>query len=284
MSRKIFPVFFILVLILVTSLLNIPLQDYYWSQAGPAAQNIIYRMFGGLRGLLADWAFMKGEEYFHGGLPVRAMDASKCLELELRESREGNTEEHGHEEEHRHETEQHRKPDLYSRLYSLVKVVEHTHLPHSEEKEVLPWFYLQVRFNPHDIQGYELGAYWLKRLGKYEEGMKFLKEGERNNPESAQIKTSIGEFLIQAQNYEAAIPYLERARTLWQEGKAPNLVRDDYTRMDRNLTYSLLGKAYEYTGQYSRASSVYRELITLEPDRARPLMERIKKLGTGSSG
>ena len=68
----------------------------------------------------------------------------------------------GTEEEEHHHAEKDVKNDLYSRIYRAVKVTEDSHLTPAHEKEVLPWFYTEVAFNPHDIRGYVLGGYWLE--------------------------------------------------------------------------------------------------------------------------
>ena len=268
----------VLLLVLIPALLNIPLKNYFHPETESAQQDLIYRMFGGLRGLLADWAFLKGEEYYHGGLPIRTTDFSKCMEEERAISRG----EHAHEEhKDEHENKPQGKLDFYSTLYSNIKVTQHTHLAYAEEKEVLPWFYLEVRFNPHDIQGYILGGYWLKRLGKPEEAFRFLREGEAKNPASAQILTEIGDLYYQKKDYDQAIEYFERARQLWLIGKPPNLATDNYSKSDRSYTFELLGYLYEKTGKPALAAQIYTELYSFDPVRTF-LLDKIRKLGTGS--
>ncbi|OIN98868.1 hypothetical protein AUJ66_00150 [Candidatus Desantisbacteria bacterium CG1_02_38_46] len=275
---KIVSVFYVVILLLIPALLNIPLKNYFHPQEEYAQQDLIYRMFGSLRGLLADWAFIKGEEYYHSGLPIRGLRTAGCLQIEMSKSREG----HPEEREHEHETEEQVKSDFYSNLYSQIKITQHTHLSYAEEKEVLPWFYLQARFNPHDIQGYVLGGYWLRRLGKPEEALRFLKEGEACNPASAQILTEIGALYYKQKGYNQAIEYFERARQLWLTGKPPNLVTNDYASSDRIYTFHLLGYLYEKTGKPLLAAQVYTELYSFEPMRTF-LLDKIKKLGTGSN-
>lgn len=271
----VFSWFIIMVLFFIPAFLNIPLKNYFHPPAESAEQDLIYRMFGGLRGLLADWAFMKGEEYYHGGLPIRSTDTPQCMQEEMNKVRGESTEEHEHK--HEHADEQAGKTDLYSNLYSNIKVTRHSHLSYAAEKEVLPWFYLQVRFNPHDIQGYTLGGYWLRRVGRPDEALRFLKEGGAHNPESAQILMAIGELYNRAEDYGEAVGYLERARQLWLEGKLPNVAIDNYTISDRGYTFVLLGNLYEKTGKPVMATRVYRELYSFDPTRT-ILLEKIRKL------
>jgi len=272
----------ILGLVLVPALLNAPLKNHFHPKSELEEQDLIHRMFGGLRGLLADWAFMKGESYLHGGLPIQNIvkEGAQCLQIEMAQRKE--IEEHKTVEEHAHEHEvdEHKveETSLFSRIFYHTKVIEHTHISYAEEKEILPWFYLQVRFNPRDIQGWTLGGYWLRRLGKYDEAMKFLEEGEKKNPDSAQIKALIGYVFFLERKYPEALKKLEESRKLWQEGEPVNVVRDDYSGSERGLAYTLLAEIYKFRCEYKKAIEIYRELCTLNPERAHLLKEKIKAL------
>jgi len=258
-------------LFLATLALNAPLRKYCKSGMTAEKADIVYRIFGGLRGILADWAFMKGESYLHGGLSAasvveQAESAGACLRAEMAVG--GESEPEGHHE-HGQGNKEAVKLDLYSKILGNLKVIQHTHLTGSLEKEVLPWFYLEVRFNPQDITGWVLGGYWLRRQSKYAESLRFLEEGEQKNPDSANIKTALGEAYFKARDYRKAMEYLEQATRLWKEGKYPNVVQDDYTRTDRMLAFTLLAESYKITGEKGRAGAVYSDLAKLEPLRAR---------------
>jgi len=262
----------VVLLFFAAAALNVPLRNY--SRSGMTAEkaDIVYRIFGGLRGILADWAFMKGESYFHGGLPAvsLAKTGAECLQAEM--SARGEAEPEGHDEhelERGHENKEAVKPDLYSKILGCLKVTGHVHLTGPAEKEVLPWFYLQVRFNPRDISGWVLGGYWLRRESKYAESLRFLEEGESKNPDSANIKTALGEAYFKARDYKKAAEYLEQATRLWKEGRSPNAVQDDYTRTDRMLAFTLLAECYKIAGEKGRANAVYSDLVKIEPLRAR---------------
>jgi tetratricopeptide (TPR) repeat protein len=232
--------------------------------------DIIQNIFGGMRSFAGDWAFMKAEEYHHRGLPFMGTLAYHHGESTLMaEVRGGNMEEHHHAEEEQ-------KNDIFSRIYRAVKVTEDSHLVPSEEKEVLPWFYSEVLLNPHDIRGYVLGGYWLERIGRYDESLKFLKEGDRNNPDSAQILTLIGKIYFHDKKIEEAIVYLEHARELWLKGGGLNVVTNQYMESDRIITFDLLGYLYENEGQHEKALEVYGELSKFWKSPA--LEEKIIKL------
>ena len=247
------PVFFVLAIYIATIPLNISLRSYFLG--GEKEPDIIQSVFGGMRELVGDWAAMKTEEYYHRGLPfLKAAAYHENHSVIAQDALSGRREEHHHEEEAA-------PNDLFSRIYSAVKVNRDSHLTPSEEKEVLPWFYVEVMFNPHDIRGYVLGGYWLQRLGRYNESIAFLKDGEMHNPASAQILASIGGAYYKKSISGEALLYLERARRLWLEGKYPNDVSErPYMDSDRDLTFELLGDIYEKTGEYQKALQIYEEL------------------------
>jgi len=236
------------------------------------SRDIVQNIFGGLRGMVADWSYMKAEEYHHRGLPFLKSTAYHQGESALMEEsvdRSGKS-------HHAHGEEPVAPSDFFSKVYDAVKVTGDSHLTPAEEKEVLPWFYVEVRFNPHDIRGYILGAYWLKRMGKNAESLNFLKEGLKNNPESAQIFSALGDYYYQDKDSDRAIIYLERAKTLWSKDTYPNKVTDEYMKTDRFYAYDLLGDLYEKRREYRKAAQVYGELFSADPNRI--LLQKIMRL------
>lgn len=230
-------------------------------------QDLIQRMFGGLRGVVGDWAFMKAEEYHHRGLgflkAVEHHGGESFLDKKIENAKVAAV-----HEDHEHEkgpAPLEEAGDIYSKIYSHIKVTKDAHLKPSEEKEVLPWFYVETAFNPHDIRGYVLGAYWLQRMGRFDEAIKFLKEGRRNNPDSADILTSLGWAYYKMGDRDNAAEYLDRACALWIAGKHPNEARDRYSAGSRFFALDLLGDIYEKGGDDAKALSVYQDLYNLDP-------------------
>ena len=261
MMKKAIPqVIIVLVLYGATIPMNAHFRNFFLGSR--TRTDIIQNMFGGLRGLVADWSFMKAEEYHHRGLPfLKAMEYHKSESSFLAECASPGGEEHHHE--HANAAQQR---DFFSRLYACVKVTGDSHLTPAEEKEVLPWFYAEVMFNPHDIRGYVLGGYWLERAGKRDESLKFYKEGLKNNPRSAQIAASIGNLYYHEDKYDEALSYLENSRQLWLERKYPNIVSGQYMKGDLEVTFDLLGDIYTKRGDYKKALEVYGELVGFEPN------------------
>jgi tetratricopeptide (TPR) repeat protein len=236
--------------------LTIPLNALF-KDAMPAEHkrpDVIQNMFGGMRSFVGDWAFMKAEEYHHRGLPFAGAASYHHGESTLMSEVNG-----AGKEEHRDEGAAGRQ-GLFSRIYRSVKVTEDSHLAPADEKEVLPWFYAEVLFNPHDTRGYVLGGYWLERLARGDESLAFLKEGLKNNPRSARIIASIGSFYYRNGRKQEAGPYLESARSLWLKGAGENMVTDKYAESDRFVAFDELAHLYEETGRPAQALEVYKEL------------------------
>lgn len=248
----------LIVLIVLLYAATIPLASYFSrSFSGKQKEpDILQNIFGGMRSFVSEWAFIKAEEYHHRGLPfmetIKHHGGGSAL---LNEA--SGIEEHHHSEEEE-------EKGFFSRVRGTVKVTGHSHLSAAQDKEVLPWFYTEVMFNPHDIRGYVLGGYWLVRMGRYEESMKFLKEGEKNNPDSAQILTSIAKLYHHDGRDEDAISYLEKARALWLKAAPPNSIINQYMESDREETFDLLGHFYEEKGQYEKALEAYSQLPDLK--------------------
>jgi len=227
----------------------------------PAKQgaDIVERVFGNLRVFVGDWAFMKAEEYHHRGLPFEGAllyHEGESLSAEYRRREESR------------EVHEAAAPlrGLYEKLYSQVKVTADSHLKPEEEKEVLPWFYVETAFNPHDIRGYALGGYWLTRIGRNDEAVKFLKGGEKNNPDSAQILGSMGEIYMKEGDEADALVCLERSRRLWLEGKGANKAMNKYEESDRLFAFDLLASLYARKADYAKALEIYTELLKFGPN------------------
>ncbi|MFA6321057.1 MAG: hypothetical protein WCY36_04280 [Candidatus Omnitrophota bacterium] len=234
--------------------------------------DIIERMFGSLRIFVGDWAFMKAEEYHHRGLPFEqalAYHKGESLFDEVVKT----AEKHEHEE---HDAGPAKYANFYEKLHSQVRVTADSHLKPEEEKEVLPWFYVEVAFNPNDIRGYVLGAYWLQRIGRNDESLKFLKEGAVNNPDSAQILSAIGELYSKKGDHKNTVIYLERACKLWIDAKGINAITNPYEESDRVFAFDVLADRYVKNGEREKALQLYKELLKFGTNPV--VLQKIKKL------
>lgn len=171
-------------------------------------------LFGDGRRLFANHFLSKADAYFHRGRYPSVFEmAQRERGNALVEGVESAPHVHGPEcdhddEAHVHgadgdqgddpaETCQHgepaRKPDDWiARLSGRLQPDQHLHLEGGKEDEILPWVKLAVEMDPHNVDAYTVGGYWLGKLGKPQEAMAFLREGQRNNPDSCEIHFELG--------------------------------------------------------------------------------------------
>jgi hypothetical protein len=143
--------------------------------------------------------------------------------------------------------------------------------------QAIPLYRLMTMADPHFVQAYTTGATFIARGGaRAEEGLAFLREGERHNPESFEIQMELGHFaLIYGKRPREAIRRLERARAGLPTGRPLNDLETD-ARAD---TYHWLAYAYRAVGDKARVREVAAEGVrVMGEDR---LLERLAKEASG---
>jgi len=209
------------------------------------------RTLGESRRLFANHFFTRSDVYFHSGYyPSIFEQAGKKKENHLAETVSAPAKDpahgqpghvHGeHEDEHEpahgepghvcngHDEEEHDflgKPrdwmDAFSRNFFVSK---HTHLTEkgtNAPKEILPWLKLSAQLDPHLIESYTVGAFWLRQLNKDAEAEQFLREGLRQNPASYQIMIELGRCYFDGGDNVRARNVLEMAMQRWREQENP---------------------------------------------------------------
>lgn len=187
-------------------------------------------LFGEFRSSLADFLWLEADKYLHNGVTVRGM-----LESEKTDTKVGKvtgTEEHDH-----HENETTVIPSKASDWRMVLGEVERETQPyqnmegHAEKdpKETLPLFPAMTLANPHFVQGYVNGAARMIRMpGKLESAITFLKEGERNNPDSIEIQAMLCEvYLVHKQAPLIAEPHGLKALSLAKARDRKTLTEDE---------------------------------------------------------
>lgn len=86
---------------------------------------------------------------------------------------------------------------------------------HTSGKELLPWYRLMTLSDPHNVRGYMIGAWWLKRQRtdtQLREAKNFLEEGIKHNPEAFQLYLMHGHVMRALEdNIEAKESYRKAA-------------------------------------------------------------------------
>ena len=199
-----------------------------WFQQAQAHRSgdVITVALGDSRKLFARHFYVKADAYFHNGYYPTIYDTKPGGELHMAAGAGGTHADHVKEMDFLGEPK-----DWIDRFSRHFYPSEHTHLGEEEcehckhgdahkheeeqstdglEREMLPWFKLAATLDPEQPQTYVVASFWLSRkLGKVDEGERFLREGLRSNPGNFEILFELGRIAHEHRKDAA------RARNLW---------------------------------------------------------------------
>jgi hypothetical protein len=96
------------------------------------------------------------------------------------------------------------------------RVTEHTHLEGGKSRELLPWLKISAELDPHQINTYLMGSYWLRKGEKSAEAEKFIRDGLEANPQNCELIFELGQiYLIDRKNPDRAKNLIELALNRW---------------------------------------------------------------------
>jgi hypothetical protein len=161
-------------------------------------------LFGELRGGLADYLWIKADRLLHNGVEMRALTDGE--QQDPRRWRVEHVHDEGAHAEHLHEAgmttvvpnraadRRGILGDLERQIHPYVDIREHRH---RDEGDTAALFRLMTWANPNFIEGWVVGADVLAgALHRPKEALAFLKEGETQNPDSIEIQTEVGRYLL----------------------------------------------------------------------------------------
>jgi len=119
--------------------------------------------------------------------------------------------------------------DWIARFGSNFRVSEHTHLGGTDRREMLPWLRIAAELDPHQVNTYLVGSYWLRQVSKSAEAEKFVREGLDANPRNSELYVELAQiYLKDRQNPERAQRLYELALQSWEDierpKESPNLI------------------------------------------------------------
>jgi tetratricopeptide (TPR) repeat protein len=247
-------------------------------------------LFGDGRRLLANEFMSKADAYFHRGrYPsffeqaaqqeqenhlVESVGTSDGGQNEGTAEHEADEDGHGHEGEHEDLHMPSGPDDWIARLAARLKPNVHVHLQGGNEREMLPWVKLAVELNPHDVDAYTVGGYWLWKLGKTNEAQQFLREGQRNNPNSYRIYFELARHAEEESQLEHARRLYQLALQIWQK------VNQGQENVDAIFYGRILGRlaqVEELQGNTARAIQYLKLLLTVTPN-PEPVRKHIQRL------
>ncbi len=256
---------------------------------GISGRDFLFKTLGEAKNLISDISYLKADEYYHGGLKHKECklgdNYSEPQAHGILAGREEKADELKDDHEHDDECEEFeefleteylkRKFSRFNILFRVgraIPVHTHKHLYGNEERELIPWLYYAVKLNPHNIEAYVVGGYWVgSRLGRVDEALNFLMEGIRYNPNVWQIYSEIGNlYFHQKKDYQQAVKFYSKAASLIEFDQ-------DADKYDKSHIFTFLGASYENIGRFDKALEYYRLDTALFPVHE-GIAERIKKL------
>lgn len=248
-------------------------ERYQPGEFQAARDSITYSLFGQLRMSLGDLMWLKTLEYLHNGIIYRMpSDHERARGIEAREftgmgagvaHMDGPSLVPGPERDWR---------GVLGALNRHIEPWRPGHARHSDPQELIPWYQLLVRFNPHYTQAYVNGAFFLSDNAQAPERARaFLRAGAEKNPWSFEIHAALGKLHFDHfRDYDAASTVLEQAATLAAEETAYLEVRDgELDAVQKQLLgecYLYLARSYEAVAAYDKALDATGRGLAEAPD------------------
>ena len=167
---------------------------------------------------------------------------------------------------------------LFQNIQKEITPERVVHASGSSIKEIMPWLWLAIRTNPHDMNAYLVTAYLLSReVGRSDLAHEVLREAQYNNPFNYEAPLEDARVYLKEKKTREAEHALDVALAFWPGGKDPNSPEH---REDKATILSYRGLLYEADGDKIHAIEDYREILELFPDRIL-FQNRIESLERG---
>ena len=253
---------------------NLMLTAGNWSTRAKS-DNLFGMVFGDGRKLFANHFFTMADVYFHIGYYPSVFDQKSGEEKEIISASHGKKET---EEDEKNEDFLGKPKDWVDAFGRNFRITRHTHLENHNEREILPWLRLAADLDPQKIETYTVGAFFLREhLNRPDQAEAFLREGLRNNPDSAEILFELGRV------YHDGLHDRDRARNVWQLGVKKFFLRTaDQQKEDKLLFEELvanLGYLEEEAGNYADAVNWLRaaQKVSPAPEALQKQIDRVQQ-------
>jgi tetratricopeptide (TPR) repeat protein len=167
--------------------------------------------------------------------------------------------------------------DWFQSLSQEISPEAHVHLHGSDVREIMPWLWLAVRANPHNVDAYIVTAFWLAREARRSDlALDVLREATLNNPRNHRIALEQSRILLDQGHTAAARNALDRGLAFWPGAEPPD---SDDARMDRRDLLLHRAFALESLGYNALAVSDLEAILQIYPamDGLRQRMADLKK-------
>ncbi len=248
-----------------------------WSDRAKSG-DVLKMLLGDGRRMFANHFFEQADVSFHSGYYPSIFDRR---EQPGKTAMASGKDEHDEHDEAAHEKEmafRGQPRDWIEAFGRHFRVTEHTHLAHGQEREILPWLRISAELDPQRVDTYTVAAYWLReKLGKIKEAEEFLREGQRNNPDSCEILFELGRL------YRDGRHDPQRARNVWElalrkwNAQESGKAEPNYFQLEKIAVH--LARLEEEAGRFSRAISLLElgKKSSPNPDALQKQVDEIKE-------
>lgn len=201
------------------------------SQSG--ATSLTRLVAGGTRNAFSASFYQVADTYFHRGVP--------------------------------HLTEKLFEDSPFQRAATVISPVGHAHRHGEEVEEMMPWLWLAVRADTHNVEAYRVTAFWLATdADRPDLAHEVLQEAHRNNPRSYQVRIDMARLELKRGNRQRATDHLDAALRLWPLNRTVN---PELAALERAEILLYLGLLHEADGNRDDALRLYDEIARSFPDR-----------------
>jgi len=152
------------------------------------------------------------------------------------------------------------------------------HMAGQNVKEMMPWIWLAIRSDPHNLNAYLVGAFLLSReVGRPDLAHELLREAQYNNPKNYEAPLEDARVYLKEKNTPAAKHALDVGLAFWPGGKMP---QEANAREDKAALLLYRALLNEIDGEDDAAIARYQEILGLFPQRT-ALQNRIDSLRHG---
>jgi len=167
---------------------------------------------------------------------------------------------------------------IFQKLLKDISPERHVHLGGQEVKEIMPWLWLAIHTDPHNIDIYLVAAFWLAReCGRPDLAIEVLREAQCNNPFNYQIQLDKGCIYLKEKKLEEARQAFDAALAFWSHNENPHS-RDAQEGKATILLYRAL--LHEANREKEQAIKRLSEILEMFPGRTH-LKQRIEMLEKG---
>jgi hypothetical protein len=168
---------------------------------------------------------------------------------------------------------------LFQSALSEVSPRGHLHIAGSNVKEMMPWLWVAIEMDPHNVDLYLVAAFWLAGDGNRPDlADEILRLGQCEIPFSYQIQLERGRIGLKHGNLAAAKGAFDAGLAFWPGKDDPN---SQGTRADRASLLLYRALLHEADGERPEAIVQLREILKMFPER-KSLESRIRTLEAGN--